>query len=180
LFFQWRITDAEKEQLDRELFELVKTNTELYDKFVSNYKTKSENLDEPNLRLSRYTYCQKCLNFVKSIKKIKEQHGLNALIENLKKNVCTFSFIKNMFDEDVCTGMADKYGPIILESFFSKFFSGYFFCERVDLCPNEIPKNYVNSDKYAERLLSQKKTKRKRKAFRSSFKNDANNRFACR
>ena len=67
LFFQWRITDAEKEQLDRELFELVKTNTELYDKFVSNYKTKSENLDEPNLRLSRYTYCQKCLNFVKSI-----------------------------------------------------------------------------------------------------------------
>ena len=163
LFFQWRITDAEKEQLDRELFELVKTNTELYDKFVSNYKTKSENLDEPNLRLSRYTYCQKCLNFVKSIKKIKEQHGLNALIENLKKNVCTFSFIKNMFDEDVCTGMADKYGPIILESFFSKFFSGYFFCERVDLCPNEIPKNYVNSDKYAERLLSQKKQKEKEK-----------------
>ena len=46
LFFQWRITDAEKEQLDRELFELVKTNTELYDKFVSNYKTKSENLDD--------------------------------------------------------------------------------------------------------------------------------------
>jgi sphingomyelin phosphodiesterase len=161
LFFQWRITDVEKEQLDRELFELFKTNSELYNKFVSNYKTKSDNQDEPVLRLSRYTYCQKCLNFVKSFKVIKDKYGFDALINNVKKTVCPM--LSSKLDEDVCHGFADKYGHVIFDSFFSKFFSGYFFCERVDLCPNEIPKNYVNSDKYAERLLSQKKPREKEK-----------------
>ena len=49
LFFQWRITDIEKKQLEKETFELIKSNVELYNKFIANYQSKTENLDEPVL-----------------------------------------------------------------------------------------------------------------------------------
>ena len=162
LFFKWRMTDIEKKQFEKEMFELIKSNVELYNKFVSNYLTKTENSDEPILRLSRYTHCQKCLNFVKSFRSIKEKYGgFGQLIKNLKEQMCPV--IKNMFDQDVCEGYLDKYGYTILDSFFTRFFSGYFFCEKVDLCPNEIFRNYANSDKYAKRIISLKDKKEKKK-----------------
>ena len=156
------MTDIEKKQFEKEMFELIKSNVELYNKFVSNYLTKTENSDEPILRLSRYTHCQKCLNFVKSFRSIKEKYGgFGQLIKNLKEQMCPV--IKNMFDQDVCEGYLDKYGYTILDSFFTGFFSGYFFCEKVDLCPNEIFRNYANSDKYAKRIISLKDKKEKKK-----------------
>ena len=72
LFFQWRITDTEKKQLEKETFELIKSNVELSQKLFSNYETKSQiSFDEPMLKLSRYTHCQKCLTFVRKFKSIK-------------------------------------------------------------------------------------------------------------
>ena len=161
LFFQWRITDAEKKQLEKETFELIRTNLELYKKIVSNYETRSEELDRDiTLKFSRYTHCQKCLLFVKQFKSIKEKFGFPSLIKNLKEVVCP---LIKFYDEEVCRGIVDKYGYIILESFFSKFFSGYFFCEKIDLCPVEKPKNYLIADVYAKNLLSKKIKKEKEK-----------------
>ena len=160
LFFQWRITDIEKKQLEKETFELIKSNVELYNKFIANYQSKTENLDEPVLRLSRYTHCQKCLNFVKKFRNIKEKFGgFDPLMNNLKIKICPF--LKAVIDDDVCTGFIDKYGHVILDSFFTKFFSGYFFCEKVDLCPNEISRNYASADKYAQKILSNKISREK-------------------
>ena len=128
LFFQWRITDAEKKQLEKETFELIRTNLELYKKIVSNYETRSEELDRDiTLKFSRYTHCQKCLLFVKQFKSIKEKFGFPSLIKNLKEVVCP---LIKFYDEEVCRGIVDKYGYIILESFFAKFFRGYFFAKK--------------------------------------------------
>ena len=162
LFFQWRITDIEKRQLEKETFELIKANAELYKKIVSNYETRSISVeDEPVLQFSRYSQCQGCLSFVQQFKALKEKYGFSALVNNLKSVVCPL--IKNTYDEETCKGMVDKYGFIVLESFFSKFFSGYFFCEKIDLCPVEVPKNYLISDIYAQKLLANKPKKEKEK-----------------
>ena len=76
LFFQWRITDTEKKQLEKETFELIKSNVELAQKIVSNYEKRAQVFDEePILRLSRYTHCQKCLDFVRQFRAIKEKYG---------------------------------------------------------------------------------------------------------
>ena len=161
LFFKWRMTDIEKKQFEKEMSELIKSNVELYNKFVSNYQTKTENSDEPILRLSRYTHCQKCLNFVKSFRSIKEKYGgFQKLIEHLKEQMCPHITI--LYDEDVCLGYLDRYGYTILESFFTRFFSGYFFCEKIDLCPNEIYRNYAYADKYAKKILISKKEEKKK------------------
>ena len=158
LFFQWRITDTEKKQLEKETFELIKSNVELSQKLFSNYETKSQiSFDEPELKLSRYTHCQKCLTFVRKFKSIKEKYGFDALIANLKRAVCPI--ITKMYDRDVCEGMVNKYGHLVTESFYSKFFSGYFFCEKIDLCPTEEQKNYLIADEYAKKLLEKKKNK---------------------
>ena len=64
LFFQWRITDAEKKQLEKETFELIRTNLELYKKIVSNYETRSEELDRDitlrKLAKRDHNQCQIC------------------------------------------------------------------------------------------------------------------------
>ena len=62
----------------------------------------------------------------------------------------------SVFDNEVCEGFIDKYGHVVIDSFFTKYFSGYFFCEKIELCPVEVPKNYSNTEKYAERLISNK------------------------
>ena len=160
LFFQWRITDQEKIQIEKETLELIKSNVELYRKIYSNFETRMQKLDKDHtLKISRYTHCQKCLDFVKRFRGIKEKYGFNTLIENLKKGICPMGLLP--LDQDVCVGYMDKYGYIIMESFFSKFFSGYFFCEKIDLCPVEIPKNYTISDVFAQKLLENKITKNK-------------------
>ena len=66
-----------------------------------------------------------------------------------------------MYDRDVCEGMVNKYGHLVTESFYSKFFSGYFFCEKIDLCPTEEQKNYLSADEYAKKLLENKGSKHK-------------------
>ena len=165
LFFQWRITDIEKKQLEKETFELIKSNVELSQKLFSNYKTKAQILnEEPELKLSRYTHCQKCLTFARQFKAIKEKHGFDALMQNLKKVVCPL--VKSKFDEDVCEGMANKYGHLVTQSFYSKFLSGYFFCEKIDLCPTEEQKNYLSADEYAKKLLENKGSKHKEKPYK--------------
>ena len=163
LFFQWRMTDIEKEQLKQETLELLHTNIELYKKFVSNYLSKNEeNSEEPTLSLSRYTYCQKCLSFVKNFKEMKNVYGLDNIVKNLKEVACPL--IQNtVYDKEVCEGFIDKYGHVIIDSFFTKYFSGYFFCEKIELCPVEVTKNYSNTEKYAERLINEKKEKQKTK-----------------
>ena len=96
LFFQWRITDTEKKQLEKETFELIKSNVELSQKLFSNYKTKAQILnEEPELKLSRYTHCQKCLTFARQFKAIKEKYGFDVtdipivlkLIDEKKLNI---------------------------------------------------------------------------------------------
>ena len=160
LFFQWRITDTEKKQLEKETFELIKSNVELAQKIVSNYEKRAQVFDdEPILRLSRYTHCQKCLDFVRQFRAIKEKYGFDKLFSNLKTVLC--QFLTGMFDEDVCRGFVDKYGPSFAESFFTKFFSGYFFCEKIDLCPVDTPKNYLIADTYAKNLLEKKTSRSK-------------------
>ena len=155
LFFQWRLTDIEKKQLEKETFELIKENIALYKKIVSNYETKTEDSNKDQaLKYSRYTHCEKCLLFVQNFKGLKEKYGFNYLLENLKSGIC--DIFKGTYDLDVCQGMIDKYGHIIVESFFSKFFSGYFFCEKIDLCPVEKPKNYAITDIYAKKILLNK------------------------
>ena len=163
LFFQWRMTDVEKKQLEQETLELLHTNIELYKKFVSNYLSKNdENSEEPTLGLSRYTYCQKCLSFVKQFKDMKNAYGLDSIVQNLKAVACPL--IKaSVFDKDVCEGFIDKYGHVVIDSFFTKYFSGYFFCEKIELCPVEVAKNYSNTEKYAKRVISDKKYKPKEK-----------------
>ena len=160
LFFQWRITETEKRQLEKEIFELIKSNVELAKKIVSNYEKRTQAFDdEPILKLSRYTHCQKCLDFVRQFKRIKERYGFKSLFDNLKIFLC--SLLTNLFDTDVCQGYVDKYGPVFAESFFTKFFSGYFFCEKIELCPVETPKNYLSADIYAKNLIDKKKSKQK-------------------
>ena len=160
LFFQWRITDTEKKQLEKETFELIKSNVELAQKIVSNYEKRAQVFDdEPILKLSRYTHCQKCLDFVRQFRAIKEKYGFDKLFSNLKTVLC--QFLTGMFDEDVCRGFVDKYGPSFAESFFTKFFSGYFFCEKIDLCPVDTPKNYLIADTYAKNLLEKKTSRSK-------------------
>ena len=160
LFFQWRITDQEKIQIEKETLELIKSNVELYRKIYSNFETRMQKLDkDQTLKISRYTHCQKCLDFVKRFRGIKEKYGFNTLIENLKKGICPMGLLP--LDQDVCVGYMDKYGYIIMESFFSKFFSGYFFCEKIDLCPVEIPKNYTISDVFAQKLIIREQNNQK-------------------
>ena len=160
LFFQWRITDTEKKQLEKETFELIKSNVELAQKIVSNYEKRAQVFDdEPILKLSRYTHCQKCLDFVRQFRAIKEKYGFDKLFSNLKTVLC--QFLTGMFDEDVCRGFVDKYGPSFAGSFFTKFFSGYFFCEKIDLCPVDTPKNYLIADTYAKNLLEKKTSRSK-------------------
>ena len=171
LFFEWRITDSEKDQIKEESLSLFNSNIDLYKKFISNYrernniyknKNKSPNSDstteeeEPVLLLSRYTHCQKCLTFVKSIRKIKEKYGIQNVYDNLK-DLCPW--IKSSIAIDACEGYIDNYGAILIENLFSKYIEDYFLCEKIDLCPTQKPKNYINPDNYADRVLKGKQQK---------------------
>ena len=162
LFFQWRMTEGEKRQLEKETFELVKTNFDLYLKVIENYETRTEEdtEEEPVLQLSRYTHCQKCLTFAKGLKDIINKYkGFNDLLSNLKAVAAGL----NIYDKDVIDGMADKYGPIMFGNFYTRYFSDYFFCEKVELCPPEKPINYSNSDNYAKKIIPQEERKSKEK-----------------
>lgn len=167
LFFQWKITDKEKEQLDKEIVELIKTNTELYKKLILNYQSRNEeNSEEPILGLSRYTECQKCLKFVHDFKSLKNKFGFPQVITSISS---LLSLVGSWFpsylpyDIDTINGLIEKYGYIILENFYSKFMTSYFFCEKADLCPVEKRKNYDNADIFATKILETKKGKEKEK-----------------
>ena len=177
LFFQWRLTDSEIAQLNEESIKLFKSNYDLYKKMINNYITrndKSGNIDasskskddlkdeEPNLYLSRYTHCLKCISFIKSIKDIKNKYGFKGIYENMKTSVCPIvkKFLK--VDEDVCIGFVDGYGAIVLENFFSRYIDSHYLCEKVDLCPVQTPKKFLNPDLYASRVLNDKKSDKKR------------------
>ena len=176
LFFQWRLTDSEIDQLNKESIQLFKSNYDLYKKMIKNYITrndKSENIDtssknkddsqeeEPNLYLSRYSHCLKCVSFIKSIKDVKNKYGYTAIYENMKKNACPSikQFLK--MDEDVCKGFIDGYGAIVLENFFSRYIDSHYLCEKVDLCPVLTQKKFINPDSYAEKVLVGKKDKKR-------------------
>ena len=152
----------------------MKSYSDLYKKIISNYrernniyknKNKNDSLnsdsstkeEDPVLFLSRHTHCQKCLTFVKAFRQIKEKYGFQNLYDNLKVDLCTILDGFNIA-KDVCISYVDNYGTIFIENLFSKYFEGYFFCEKIDLCPTEKPKKYINPDEYAEKLLKDKKT----------------------
>ena len=158
LFFQWRMTDAEKKQLEKETFELIKSNVELYKKIISNYQSKAQSLNDndPILKLSRYTHCQKCLSFVKELRSLREKFEISDFFSNLKTVLCPLLEQIKIMDLDVCRGNFEKYGLVIVESFFSKFLSGDLFCEKIDLCQPETPKNYLLADTYAKNILKGK------------------------
>ena len=176
LFFQWRLTDSEIAQLKEESIQLFKSNYDLYKKLINNYITrndKSGNIDtfskmkddaqqkeEPNLYLSRYTHCLKCMSFVKSIKDIKNKYGYKGIYDSMKINICPL--IKSKMDIDVCHGFIDGYGAIILENFFSRYIDSHYLCEKVDLCPVLTQKKFVNPDLYANRVLKGKNLDKKR------------------
>ena len=171
LFFQWRITDIEKAQVKEESLSLLNSNRDLYKKIISNYKERnniyknknnspnsdlSKDGEEPILFLSRYTHCQKCLTFIKSFRQIKEKFGFQNLYDNLKGSLCIMLDALNFIAQGACEGYIDNYGSILFENLFSKYFEGYFLCEKIDLCPTQKPKKYINPDNYAKRLLNSK------------------------
>ena len=166
LFFQWRITDKEKAQLKQEALSLFNSNYELYQKMISNFRTRDlrykyyteqnedESDEEKNLYISRYTYCQKCINFIKSLRQIRDKYSLQTLYDNLKKGVCPL--IKSKLDIEACEGFVNNYGYIIMENIFSRYVDSYYLCEKIDLCPIEIPKKFINIEKYAKNILKEK------------------------
>ena len=112
---------------------------------------------EPNLYLSRYTHCLKCISFVKSIKDIKNKYGFKGIYEGMIKSVCPLIKVLIKMDEEACQGFVDNYGPIVLENFFSRYIDSHFLCEKVDLCPVLTPKKFIDPDAYANRVLEGKK-----------------------
>lgn len=166
LFFQWRITDKEKAQLKQEALSLFNSNYELYQKMISNFRTRDlrykyyteQNEDssdeEKNLYISRYTYCQKCINFIKSLRQIRDKYSLQTLYDNLKKVVCPL--LKSKLDPEACVGFVNNYGNIIMENIFSRYVDSYYLCEKIDLCPIEIPKKFINIENYAKNILKEK------------------------
>ena len=176
LFFKWRITDIENEQLKEKTSDLFKSNYDLYEKIILNYKAKknrnlrnlsqNKNLDEeeePILMASRYTHCQKCVTFVKAIKKIKDQYGFNALYNNTKEELCRLLKSLNIFEVDGCRGMIDNYISLAVENFFSKYIDTLLMCEKLELCPSQNPNKYVDPDEYALNILKDKKEHYKEK-----------------
>ena len=164
LFFQWRITDEELAQLREESFSLFKSNFDLYKKMMTNFETSdmkykylfpSKNTDLPDedtkLYLSRYTHCQKCMNFILSLRQIKDKYGLDALYTNIKKVACPLLVKK--IATPACEGLIDNYGYIIMENIFSRYIDSYYLCEKIDLCPVENPKKIINVDDYVKRVL---------------------------
>ena len=174
LFFKWRITDKEHAQFRKEAFSLFSSNKDLIKQFISNYKTRNMKYqnkntsseistnDEPNLMLSRYTHCQKCLYFVRSFRQLKEKYGFKVLYENVKKMACSL-LDSLILPKEVCQAVADNYLAVIVEGLFSKYFDSYFLCEKIDLCSVTIPKKYIDPDKYAEEVLKGKPNKEKEK-----------------
>ena len=170
LFFKWRITDTEKAQFKKEALSLFSSNSDLYKQFISNYKTRNlkykyqnktpSNNDEPTLLLSRYTHCQKCLYFVKSFRQLKQKYGFQVLYDNLKKLLCNL-LDQKILAKDACEAFIDNYADTIIDSIFSKFFDSYFLCEKLDLCPTSISKNYTDPDKYAEEIIKGKPNRQK-------------------
>ena len=168
LFFQWRITDQELAQLQEEELALFSTNYDLYEKIILNYQTKYDKLEksnfenskkdeeEPNLFLSRYSHCQKCLSFIRSLYNIKNKYGLKAIYENMKTVACPLLETIKIMDKVACRGFVDNYARIIFENIFSRYINSYFFCEKIDLCPVETPKKYINPDEYASKVLKDK------------------------
>ena len=179
LFFQWRITDLEKAQFREEVFSLFQSNSDLYQKIVSNYNQKYNHLykskntksstekeeeeEEPNLYLSRYTYCQKCMTFLQSFRHIKEKYGFQNFYNNLKTVACLLTESFGVLASDACMNLIDGYGPIIVENIFTRYVNSYFLCEKIDLCPTEIPKKFIDPDKYAENIVKGKPNKQKEK-----------------
>ena len=171
LFFQWRITDIEKAQAKEESLSLLKSYSDLYKKIISNYKERnniyknknnSPNLDssteeeEPTLFLSKYTHCQKCLTFLRAFNQIKEKYGFQNLYENFKEGVCVFLESLLNLNKLACKGYVENYGEIIVENLFSKYFENDFLCEKIDLCPSEIPRKYIDPDIYAKKIIKGK------------------------
>ena len=162
LFFQWRMTEAEKRELEKETFELIKNNFDLYQKIIKNYQTKNheDTEEEPILQISRYTHCQKCLTFVQAFKDLVTKYkGFNDVLSNLK----IVAGATKIFDQDVVDGFVDKYGPIITENFYTRYFSDYYFCEKIQLCPVENPKKFSYSDDYAKKIIQSGERKEKEK-----------------
>ena len=185
LFFQWRLTDSEIAQLNEESIKLFKSNYDLYKKMIKNYITrndKSGDIDtsskskddlqseEPNLYLSRYSHCLKCISFVKSVKDIKNKYGYKGIYENMKTSVCPVLNQFKKMDEDVCKGFIDGYGAIVLENFFSRYIDSHYLCEKVDLCPVLTQKKFINPDSYANRVLNGKKSDKKRESINETGK----------
>ena len=175
LFFKWRITDLEKAQFKEEALSLLKSNIKLYEEIINNFKEKYNNIqysknsnvstdkeeDEPNLYLSRYTYCQKCKTFLKSVRQIKEKYGFQNFYENFRSVACILIDGFNIIAADVCSAMIDNYGPYLIENIFTRYVSSYYLCEKLDLCPAEIPKKFIDPDLYAKKVVQGKPNKKK-------------------
>ena len=177
LFFKWRITDIEKAQFKEEALSLLKSNMQLYEGIISNFKEKYNNIqmpknsniskdneeDEPNLYLSRYTHCQKCKTFLKNIKLMKEKYGFQNFYDNFKSVACILVDGFDLIAADACRSLIDKYGPYLIENIFMRHINSYYLCEKLDLCPAEIPKKFIDPELYAKRVIEGKPNKKKEK-----------------
>ena len=170
LFFKWRVTDKEEEQLKEKISGLFTSNYDLYEKMITNIKTKKklrsrilsqnpnkDDEDEPILMSSRYSHCQKCIFFVKEMIKIKNQYGFNALYSNSKKELCKLLKNLNIFEIDGCEGLMNIFSPLAIETVFEKYFENYFLCEKIELCPSQNPNKYLDPDDYALNVTKDKK-----------------------
>ena len=157
LFFQWRITDIEKVQLDKELRELFESNTDLYEMIIEKYKIRyqpKDDSDDP--LLGQHSTCDKCISFSSSLNNIRLTYGFQAIYSNLKTGACTLLNMLNILDDKACKGLIDSYIHVFVENFFSKFVNNHFFCEKFELCKPSTPKKYLNPDTYAKELLRDK------------------------
>ena len=174
LFFKWRVTDKEEEQIKGKISTLFASNYDLYEKMITNIKTKKkfrsrilsqnpnkDDEDEPILMSSRYSHCQKCISFVKAMIKLKNQYGFNALYSNSKKELCRLLKNLNIFEIDGCEGLMNIFSPLAIETVFEKYFENYFLCERIELCPSQNPNKYVDPDDYALNVTKNKCYKEK-------------------
>lgn len=80
------------------------------------------------------------MTFLQSFRHIKEKYGFQNFYNNLKTVACLLTESFGVLASDACMNLIDGYGPIIVENIFTRYVNSYYLCEKLDLCPAEIPK----------------------------------------
>ena len=156
---EWILSESEKEQFKKESELLKKTNKNLYNILTN---SNNENNNNPNLFLSRYTYCQKCQLFTKKLRNIRDKYGYELFYKAVESKLCVLLKVLKI-DVDVCKGFVKGYLPIVTESIFSKYINDLSFCGKIKLCESTDSKSYINVDDYAKNILKNKPKRQKEK-----------------